>query len=103
MSIFNYVNWFFMYSFLGYLLECIVLTIEYKKPVVDRGFGHGPFCIIYGFGAVGACLLLSPLSDHPVELYTASMTMANYHGADHSQCDDPPVWKLLVGLQPQAI
>ena len=65
-----------MYSFLGYLLECIVLTIEYKKPVVDRGFGHGPFCIIYGFGAVGACLLLSPLSDHPVELYTASMTMA---------------------------
>ena len=27
-----------MYSFLGYLLECIVLTIEYKKPVVDRGF-----------------------------------------------------------------
>ena len=76
MSIFNYVNWFFMYSFLGYLLECIVLTIEYKKPVVDRGFGHGPFCIIYGFGAVGACLLLSPLSDHPVELYTASMTMA---------------------------
>ena len=39
MSIFNYVNWFFMYSFLGYLLECIVLTIEYKKPVVDRGFG----------------------------------------------------------------
>ena len=76
MSIFNYVNWFFMYSFLGYLLECIVLTLEYKKPVVDRGFGHGPFCIIYGFGAVGACLLLSPLSDHPVELYTASMTMA---------------------------
>ena len=76
MSIYNYVNWFFMYSFLGYLLECIVLTIEYKKPVVDRGFGHGPFCVIYGFGAVGACLLLSPLADHPVELYTASMTMA---------------------------
>ena len=47
-----------MYSFLGYILECIVLTIEYKKPVVDRGFGHGPFCIIYGFGALGACLEL---------------------------------------------
>ena len=101
MSIFNYVNWFFMYSFLGYLLECIVLTIEYKKPVVDRGFGHGPFCIIYGFGAVGACLLLSPLSDHPVEY--SIYDYGNYHGADHSQCDDPPVWKLLVGLQPQAI
>ena len=76
MSICNYINWFFLYSFLGYLLECIVLTVEYKRPVVDRGFGHGPFCVIYGFGAVGACLLLSPLSDHPIELYTASMTMA---------------------------
>ena len=43
MSIFNYVNWFFMYSFLGYLLECIVLTIEYKKPVVDRGLAMAPF------------------------------------------------------------
>ena len=76
MDIYHIVIWFFLCSLLGYLLECIVLTIEYKKPVVDRGFGHGPFCIIYGFGAVGACLLLSPLSDHPVELYTASMTMA---------------------------
>ena len=43
MSICNYINWFFLYSFLGYLLECIVLTVEYKRPVVDRGFGHGPF------------------------------------------------------------
>ena len=56
MSICNYINWFFLYSFLGYLLECIVLTVEYKRPVVDRGFGHGPFCVIYGFGAwVPAC------------------------------------------------
>ena len=38
MSICNYINWFFLYSFLGYLLECIVLTVEYKRPVVDRGF-----------------------------------------------------------------
>ena len=31
MSICNYINWFFLYSFLGYLLECIVLTVEYKS------------------------------------------------------------------------
>ena len=40
MSICNYINWFFLYSFLGYLLECIVLTVEYKRPVVDRGFAN---------------------------------------------------------------
>ncbi len=56
MNIYDFINWFFMYSFLGYLLECIVLSAEYKRPVVDRGFGHGPFCVIYGFGAwVHAC------------------------------------------------
>ena len=76
MDIYSFINWFFMYSFLGYLLECVVLSVEYKRPVVDRGFGHGPFCIIYGFGALGACMLLSPVSGRPIELYTASMAMA---------------------------
>ena len=76
MNIYSFINWFFMYSFLGYLLECIVLSAEYKRPVVDRGFGHGPFCVIYGFGAIGACLLLRPGSGSPIELYTASMAMA---------------------------
>ena len=56
MNVYDFINWFFMYSFLGYLLECIVLSAEYKRPVVDRGFGHGPFCVIYGFGALGACM-----------------------------------------------
>lgn len=73
MNVYDFINWFFMYSFLGYLLECIVLSAEYKRPVVDRGFGHGPFCVIYGFGALGACMLLRPVSGSPMELYTASM------------------------------
>ena len=76
MNVYDFINWFFMYSFLGYLLECIVLSAEYKRPVVDRGFGHGPFCVIYGFGALGACMLLRPVSGSPMELYTASMAMA---------------------------
>lgn len=76
MGIYTFINWFFLYSFLGYLLECIVLSVEYKRPVLDRGFGHGPFCIIYGFGALGASVLLKPMAGTPVELYTASMAMA---------------------------
>lgn len=76
MDIFQMINCFFLYSFLGYLLECIVLSVENRRPVTDRGFGHGPFCIIYGFGAVGACFLLRPVAGRPVELYTASMAMA---------------------------
>ena len=76
MGIYHIVIWFFLCSLLGYLLECIVLTVEYKRPVLNQGFGHGPFCIIYGFGALGASILLKPVSDSYVELYLASMIMA---------------------------
>lgn len=76
MDIYHIVIWFFLCSLLGYLLECVVLSAEYKTPVLNRGFGHGPFCIIYGFGALGASILLKPVSDSYVELYLASMIMA---------------------------
>jgi uncharacterized membrane protein len=78
MSIYHRINCFFLFSFLGYLLECAVLSYENKRLVFNRGFGHGPFCIIYGFGSVGATVLLSPFIDSPVRLYFASMVMATF-------------------------
>ena len=71
-----WINCFFAFSLFGYILECIVLTIENRKLVYNRGFGHGPFCIIYGFGAVLAAVLLGPVSDSMVKLYFCSMMMA---------------------------
>ena len=73
---YHMINWFFLCSLLGYLLECVVLSWEYRRPVLDRGFGHGPFCIIYRFGAMGASILLGPVSDRPALLYVCSMCMA---------------------------
>lgn len=78
MSIYHRINCFFLFSLLGYLLECAVLSYENKRPVLNRGFGHGPFCIIYGFGAMGAMIMLRPLVDNPVRLYFASMIMATF-------------------------
>lgn len=76
MDIYFWINCFFTFSLLGYILECMVLTLENRQLVYNRGFGHGPFCIIYGFGAVGAALILAPLSDSMVKLYFGSMLMA---------------------------
>lgn len=76
MSIYHRIICFFLFSFLGYLLECVVLSYENKKPVINRGFGHGPFCIIYGFGAMGAMMLLRPLSDNLILLYFTTTLMA---------------------------
>lgn len=76
MDIYFWINCFFTFSLLGYILECIVLTFENRQIVYNRGFGHGPFCIIYGFGAIGAAILLGPLSDSMMKIYFASMLMA---------------------------
>ena len=40
-----------------------------EKRLVNRGFIFGPICPIYGFGAVGAYLLLRPLEGNYVGLY----------------------------------
>lgn len=76
MNVYHMINWFFTFSFFGYVLECIVLSYEYRTPVINRGFGHGPFCIIYGFGATGACIFLQPFASQPLYLYFATSIMA---------------------------
>ena len=37
MDIYHIVIWFFLCSLLGYLLECVVLSAEYKTPVLEPG------------------------------------------------------------------
>ena len=57
MDIFYFINCFFVYSFLGWIFECIVISYEEKAPV-NRGFIRGPFCTIYGVGALVAKLMV---------------------------------------------
>ena len=99
MTIYHTINWFFAFSFIGYLLECTVLSYENRRPVLNRGFGHGPFCVIYGFGALGACLILEPLAGQPVVLYFASVVMATSMELVTAHI----MIKLFGALQPEAI
>lgn len=43
---------FLSYSIMGWLVECIFCSIDDKKLVYDRGFLLGPYCPIYGWGAL---------------------------------------------------
>lgn len=45
------LTYFIIYSFFGWILESIFKTIIQKKAV-NSGFLHGPFCPIYGVGAL---------------------------------------------------
>lgn len=47
----NLIFYFIIYSFLGWCLESVYKTIIFKKPT-NSGFLYGPFCPIYGLGAV---------------------------------------------------
>lgn len=48
---------FMIYSILGWIMEVICSLINLKK-FVNRGFLIGPYCPIYGSGAILITLLL---------------------------------------------
>lgn len=60
------------YSFIGFLLE--TLFGLYTKGVIEsrQSFLFGPFCAIYGIGAVIMITFLSSLKNKPFRLFLAS-------------------------------
>lgn len=65
---YEFVLWFILYSILGWLVESIYMSICNKK-LTNRGFVKGPFCPIYGFGALGVYYMLRPYSGNMVALF----------------------------------
>ncbi len=43
--------WFIFYSFIGWIYECILCSVIAKR-FINRGFLNGPYCPIYGCGAI---------------------------------------------------
>lgn len=56
-TFFELVWIFFVYSFVGWVLETIVGTIN-RKQFINRGFVTGPICMVYGIAAVGMNVFL---------------------------------------------
>lgn len=52
----KYVIYFLIFSFLGWIFECVYCTIV-EGHFQNRGFLYGPVCPIYGFGAVGSMVI----------------------------------------------
>lgn len=62
------VMWFLTYSMMGWLVESIYMSFCNHK-ITNRGFAKGPFCPIYGFGALTAFFVLRPYSDNSILLF----------------------------------
>jgi len=67
-DLYHILNWFFIYSFLGWVWESCYVSVK-ERRLVNRGFVTGPVCTIYGFGAVIVYLILKPISGNLLVLY----------------------------------
>lgn len=59
---------FITYSFFGWIMEVIGKLIQYKR-FINRGFLVGPYCPIYGFGAILITFLLKKFTAYPIVLF----------------------------------
>ena len=66
--------WFVLYSVLGWVYESILCSVM-SRSLVNRGFLNGPYCPIYGVGAVSVVLLLQGVTDTPVALFFSSIVV----------------------------
>lgn len=60
--------WFLTYSMMGWLVESIYMSFCNHK-ITNSGFAKGPFCPIYGFGALTVFFILRPYSDNSILLF----------------------------------
>ena len=80
----NLGAYFIIYSFLGWILESIFKTILEKK-IINSGFLIGPFCPIYGFGAIIMYLFLEQASGKPILTFCLGFVILSF-------------WEYVVGI-----
>ena len=83
-TFFYILTYFIIYSFLGWTLESIVRTICEKK-IINTGFLIGPFCPIYGFGAIIMILFLNRFENNIILLFFISFVVLS-------------IWEYIVGV-----
>jgi len=74
-SIYYIVHWFLIYSFFGWVSESIYMSICNRK-LTNRGFMFGPFCPIYGVGALCVYFILRPFASNILTLYVIGALLA---------------------------
>ena len=83
-SFLGIIIYFITYSFLGWVMESIFRSICEKK-IINTGFLKGPFCPIYGVGAIIMLLFLKRFSDNLAVLFVVSIVVLT-------------IWEYLVGV-----
>lgn len=72
---YHIINWFFIYSFFGWVWETFYVSVK-NGEYINRGFVSGPFCTIYGFGAISVYLILKPVEGNLLLLFLGGIVVA---------------------------
>ena len=80
---FSMLTYFIIYSILGWVLESIFRSLCDRK-LINTGFLKGPFCPIYGVGALIMILLLSSFESNFIILFVMSFLVLTF-------------WEYMVG------
>jgi len=71
----KYILWFFLYSVLGWIYETTLCSVR-ERRFINRGFLNGPYCPIYGCGAVLDIILLGKI-ENPVALFFSAALLTS--------------------------
>lgn len=83
-NLFEIITYFIIYSFLGWVMESCVRSICERK-LINTGFLKGPFCPIYGIGAIIMFLFLEGFENKPILLFCIAIIILT-------------AWEYLVGV-----
>lgn len=72
----RYFVYFTLYSVIGWLYEVFLEVVVYRWGFSNRGFLYGPYCIIYGAGALVLLAVLGPLKKRRIAAGGITVTPA---------------------------
>lgn len=76
-SITQYIFFFFLGAFLGYLWEVLLFYVQ-DGVFCNRGFLYGPWLPVYGVGAVLMLLILRRFQKHPVKVFFLAVLLGSF-------------------------
>lgn len=79
----NLLTYFIIYSFMGWVMESFFRSVAERK-IINTGFLHGPFCPIYGIGAIIMFLSLNNYKENIILVFILGFIVLS-------------VWEYIVG------
>ena len=73
----NYIGYFFIYSFAGFLLETLFALFVQGEFVMRKCFLFSPLCPVYGLGAIAIISFAGPFRQHPVAVFFVGLLAAS--------------------------